>query len=172
MSGVICQKCDTQYWIRWSQGVLRRGDFVMKWSEMSEPERDRFVHEKVMGLQIEVCSGDEQYKEWDESVITCTNCKVPIHVADGEWQHIKHGTVPIPKYSRDMNAAMDVLRRMFHPAWCEMTMFFINYLGEHEAIDKSAISIEPIFSLYQLAHLTADKICFAAAKVFVPEIER
>jgi len=83
----------------------------MKWSELSTEERDRLVHEKVMGRPAGTCEGTAYYTgrigidEW-----YCEECKKYFYdvEADGLYKH----DAPIPSYNIDMNAAWKIVEKM------------------------------------------------------------
>jgi hypothetical protein len=139
----------------------------MKWSELSTEECNRLVAERVMELHIGPCSGSDEFKEWDESYITCLNCKASIHVADGEWEHIKHGNTPIPDYANDMNAALLIL---------DSTRFFASML-HHYTKDKRwlctlsrSVADDP-YQVSEFGKTAPDAICLAALKACGVDIE-
>lgn len=63
MSGVFCRKCDEQYWIRWSEGVLNRG-FVSH-EELASARRTEMMEEytdEQTGMRLTVeCDYERDY---------------------------------------------------------------------------------------------------------------
>jgi hypothetical protein len=132
-----------------------------QWSETDSGINDLLVAKVVMGWQEHLCAGTSLDAVEEPGTWECSICgfragyEVPVE---------NHRAHP-PRYGEDMNAAMEVLKRMYSPEWNERTMLFINYLdGEDECIDRNAHAHEPFFSLANIVHLTPTRICVAALK--------
>lgn len=90
---------------------------MMKWSELSEQERDRLVNTKVMG-NPEFCDGNvvvtpANYSSSPMSssyvVWVCAKCNMMGTCDTKQEVPIQHVSKDIPSYSTDMNAAMSAL---------------------------------------------------------------
>src|ERR1700738_279087 len=110
-----------------------RESMETQWSKTDNDANDLLVATVVMGWTTKLCTGtildhSELPGEWE--------CGVCGYRGDYE-ENSAHMALP-PRYSTDMNAAMEVLKCMYTPSpeWDERTMLFINYLdGEDECID-------------------------------------
>ena len=80
------------------------------WQTLSAEERDKLVHERIMGLSIEPCKDGEiniRYGGYWECSCGWMSPETLDHYDDGPF--VAHDR-PIPAYSTDMSAALSVLK--------------------------------------------------------------
>lgn len=79
----------------------------MKWSEMTPEQRDKLVHEKVMGVDPAVsCSGTFVPNPHDGcETLYCPKCDAGVFFGDSKT----HKQPLVPAYTTDMNAALQII---------------------------------------------------------------
>lgn len=85
----------------------------MKWSEMTPEQRNRLVHEKVMGIDPAIpCSGTFVTNPHDgHETLYCPKCDAGIFFGDSKT----HKQPLVPAYTTDMNAAWLAVERITQP---------------------------------------------------------
>lgn len=95
----------------------------MKWTELSEQERDVLVASKVMRWQPKPCDleeTDEELTLYGSGDVCCPRC--------GAYGHInafEHGTIPPPHYTTSMDVAWQVLQKVLDDSkgYAQMTLY-------------------------------------------------
>jgi hypothetical protein len=139
----------------------------MKWSELAEEERDRLVHEKVIGASIGKCAGTAYYTgRIGEDEWYCEECKKYYYDIEDGGKH----DAPIPHYSTDMNAAWQIVREMNKPEFGSYDRY-ARFIDELEKIVGSELFFDLFYCHPEGDHLNPDRICIAALKACGVEIE-
>lgn len=169
MSATFCKTCDEQYWIRWSEGVLRKGAYVMKWSEMSHRDRVQLLLQHVIPHDM----GDDLVFVFENGDIITPKGKRPINYPIAAWDDALECW-----WTRDIGSngatIFDPLCNM-HAAWQvveEMTK-----ISESSTVDRQLRAIK--FAIWwEKANLwamsssaAADLICYQSLRICGVEIE-
>jgi|SRR5882762_4291372 len=154
----------------------------MKWDELSAEQRDRLVHEKVMGhaavcpgkliashVKVPSRAGGTAYSYWQ---IACDTCEL-VGYSDSEDNIPKEHPpkVDVPKYSTDMNAAWKIVEKLYE----QFDMCIFMDAGYPYKYGITAYKREVNTSIkvgYGYSKTSASEaICLAALKVVGVEIE-
>lgn len=161
---------------RLKEGLLSMG--VIKWSEMTPDQRDRLVHERVMGHSPdEECSGifwattDTQTGERGSQ---CSGCGM-YYPVDDTIEYYKHQQPNAPSYTTDMNAALSLVARMYQEHrdkfWLAL-MHLITPKNNPPDYINSYMSYVDFYALFRgNLEITAQTFCIAALQTCGVEIE-
>jgi hypothetical protein len=156
----------------------------MKWAEMSAEERDRLVHEKVMGLRVEPCATAQYYGDKQQIVVRCEGCGYEFEESN-ITSYGEHGpdayalqpmhNIPVPHYSASMDAAMLIVKRINEPGKPDASGARYRRYGLFVDALEKIVGSNMFFDLFYYYegdfHLTADRICLASLEACGVEVE-
>lgn len=140
----------------------------MKWRELTVPERDSLVADKVLGWKSIVCTGE---LETCGVYWSCTNCSIVGDFTGKDFDRFTGHMEVVKHYTENMQEAMVVIKKMRNDHACQWNIIIDPTSATPNGVTLSATIKGKVQTVAYVGSFLAETICFVALRFLGVDVE-